>query len=964
MKPKLVTALVALLALLAAACDTAPPAAPAEQQAAEPAAMATASLERPAMPIFQHPFDRNDPVMKPAWKDPVAIKLGLKADGPLDYRASYPELFAITAPPANIETVRPMTEYEEMQALVIAYPSSYGGFGSKNAAASVAQIIRHAATVAEVWVVTDSTAAQAPLKDEVLAAGLDEATFDAQVKFFVNPKPTIAGVDGMTVWFIDYGPMPIVDTLANTYAFGDFRYYPPRAVDDGLPTYLGRHLVDSLGQVGNTTTYRVPMSIEGGTFQATSDGTCFTGSRALVYMSYETGPGDWSLETAPLTELQTHPLTLAAQEIWGEYLGCKEVVILHSITDDGTGHIDMFMKVASDDLILIGDYPEPFQAGVEGVQAQNKARMDGNAAFLEGMGFKVKRVVMPGHATDGTDKVPFTYLNSTLINGLNIWPAFTFPEWEASRDQALADWQDAMPDYEHVWVDCEQLSYWSGAVHCITRTIPAAAPGLWVADGTCGEDDVCAGPEDGYSGACHPNETPTEVCWGPEWLCLCNDCTAPCPDPDAPVSCAGYCGGEHPAGCYCDATCVDYGDCCADVCEACGLGCGTTPTGCGDIAGIGCCEGSTLKFCNTESNLIVQDCGSSGCGWEADPPGWEGPGYYECGFSGADPSGDNPIACPGSTCTPACGDKVCGPDGCDGTCGACGAGTVCDGGACVDAGCGPDVGCPEGYECKDAVCVEIPVCVPSCGDKVCGPDGCEGSCGACGSGTVCDTGACVDAGCGPDVGCPEGYECKDAVCVEIPVCTPHCEGKACGPDDCGGSCGACGAGTVCNADTGACVDAGCATTADCPADHECKDAVCVEIVVCTPQCTGKVCGPDDCGGSCGTCAAGTMCSSGACVDAGCTTTADCAAGYECEDSVCVEIPVVAEPDADAGSTALDGSSSDIGPDAGTVPVNPPSGKKKSDCSAGGAQGFGPVMLVLALLVLGALRRRLVWAPRP
>jgi hypothetical protein len=34
-------------------------------------------------------------------------------------------------------------------------------------------------------------------------------------------------------------------------------------------------------------------------------------------------------------------------------------------------------------------------------------------------------------------------------------------------------------------------------------------------------------------------------------------------------SCVGYCGGAAPGGCYCDASCVMYGDCCADYDAAC-----------------------------------------------------------------------------------------------------------------------------------------------------------------------------------------------------------------------------------------------------------------------------------------------------------------------------------------------------------------------------------------------------------
>lgn len=46
-----------------------------------------------------------------------------------------------------------------------------------------------------------------------------------------------------------------------------------------------------------------------------------------------------------------------------------------------------------------------------------------------------------------------------------------------------------------------------------------------------------------------------------------------CVEPPPPLSCEGLCGGfdSNPDGtaCYCDATCTELGDCCADFAEAC-----------------------------------------------------------------------------------------------------------------------------------------------------------------------------------------------------------------------------------------------------------------------------------------------------------------------------------------------------------------------------------------------------------
>jgi len=52
--------------------------------------------------------------------------------------------------------------------------------------------------------------------------------------------------------------------------------------------------------------------------------------------------------------------------------------------------------------------------------------------------------------------------------------------------------------------------------------------------------------------------------------------------------------------------------------------------------------------------------------------------------------------------------------------------------------------------------------------------------------------------------CGFGQTCSDAgICIE---CVADCEGRACGGDGCGGSCGACVEGLVCYETTGQCLD--------------------------------------------------------------------------------------------------------------------------------------------------------------
>ena len=87
--------------------------------------------------------------------------------------------------------------------------------------------------------------------------------------------------------------------------------------------------------------------------------------------------------------------------------------------------------------------------------------------------------------------------------------------------------------------------------------------------------------------------------------------------------------------------------------------------------------------------------------------------------------------------------------------------------------------------------------------------------------------------CRSDSDC-HGLSCANGTCkadgATGTACVPVCAGRQCGPDGCGGSCGTCAGTTRCNSQM-----------------RQCQ-------AVCTTACSGRACGDDGCGGSCGTCA--------------------------------------------------------------------------------------------------------------
>ena len=315
-------------------------------------------------------------------------------------------------------------------------------------------------------------------------------------------------------------------------------------------------------------------------------------------------------------------------------------------------------------------------------------------------------------------------------------------------------------------------------------------------------------------------------------------------------------------------------------------------------------------------------------------------------------------------CVPNCAGKECGSDDCNDVCGTCLPGETCvdfqctfvcepqcDGKVCGPDGCGGNCGkCPPWAWCTAQGQCETD-CVPNClkddgTPRDCGSDGCGGGCGTCPiAGHVCSpSGTCLppEGPCEtvPITGWCDGNvllvcisgsltvtDCdtygKNVVCEWLDSlsaygcnphgeCVPDCEGKFCGDDGCGGSCGTCPTGQACElnqcvgetdcgevgyigccsgntvlwCDNGALWHMDCTSMQD-PSQQHCgwnpnvNFYDCVETALegppnypyycggtCVPDCGGKQCGDDGCGGTCGDCPFGLECNNNVCTGIG------------------------------------------------------------------------------------------------
>ncbi|MFZ4734845.1 MAG: Kelch repeat-containing protein [Bradymonadia bacterium] len=169
--------------------------------------------------------------------------------------------------------------------------------------------------------------------------------------------------------------------------------------------------------------------------------------------------------------------------------------------------------------------------------------------------------------------------------------------------------------------------------------------------------------------------------------------------------------------------------------------------------------------------------------------------------------------------------------------------------------------CPEDFECRDGMCVEA-TCEAQCEGRQCGADGCGASCGECVDGSMCSAeGLCVAVAgrCGDDV-------CEAPLGEDCATCAADC-GNCCGD-------GTCDVGREENCAT-------CLADCACPGAEVC-DAAAQACRPCMPLCEGRECGPNTCGGTCGVCDADAVCNNGRC-DVACVAQCD---GRVCGDDGC------------------------------------------------------------------------------
>jgi agmatine/peptidylarginine deiminase len=326
-----------------------------------------------------------------------------------------------TTPPTS--PVRASAEWEEIDALMIVWTTH---------PSILTQIVQAAQSQTQVLIIcSDSNAVQ----NTLTTAGV--------------PLTNVQCIEAPynSIWCRDYGQWNIYMNDVDSLALIDWTYNRPRPLDNAVPsvieTYTGLPMY-------SMTAAPYDLIHTGGNFMVDGFGTGFS-SKLIVNEN----------PTKTVAEIDT---------IMKLYMGIDRYIKMDVLPYDGIHHIDMHLKLLDEETLLVGEYPANTADGPQ-IEA-NLLYVLSNFNSVFGTPYKVVRIPMPpdSHGLYPDQAGDYrTYTNSVFVNQTVILPTYD-PQYDST---AIRIYQEALPGYNIVGIDCNSIIPSSGAIHCITKEVAA-----------------------------------------------------------------------------------------------------------------------------------------------------------------------------------------------------------------------------------------------------------------------------------------------------------------------------------------------------------------------------------------------------------------------------------------------------------------------------------------------------------
>lgn len=288
---------------------------------------------------------------------------------------------------------------------------------------------------------------------------------------------------GNSFWYRDCGPICFYYGNQDSVGMLDYMYYPGRALDDSLP-----YAIEAQMGIPN---WETTIEWEGGNCLVDGTGMCFS-SDAIYENNMDTyGQITWDgVNTSSIGYTQKRALTKAqVMDSMAHLIGTRAMYILPALKyDGGTGHVDLYADMWDENEFVFSRFPSIYSSWSDAVIAGKNIDTLGAKHSAFGFNYKHMNIPFPRTSTGGTfssqsdynNSYTRTYSNHTFVNKLIVQPCFSkvvngepSSAWDKARIDSL---KASYPGYTIYPINVTSFDGSGGAIHCITKQIPANNP--------------------------------------------------------------------------------------------------------------------------------------------------------------------------------------------------------------------------------------------------------------------------------------------------------------------------------------------------------------------------------------------------------------------------------------------------------------------------------------------------------
>jgi agmatine deiminase len=298
-----------------------------------------------------------------------------------------------------------------------------------------AEIVRKLARVERVRILIQDRASEQAARRVLRKSG---ANLDA-VEFF--HATTDRG------WTRDYGPL-FVRNRAGEVALTNWRFNAWAKYDDwrndaAIPGMLSRALKLRAWEPG--------LVLEGGSIDVNGKGLLLSTEECLLSPVQARNP-----------QLNRRQIECALCD----YLGVRRILWLGNgiVGDDTHGHVDDLARFVNADTVVVASEADRADANYEPLRE--------NLAILRKLPLRVLKLPMPAPLVFNGRRLPASYANFYIANGLVLVPTFNDPNDRV----ALNTLARLFPDRLVTGINAVELVWGLGTLHCMTQQQPAQLP--------------------------------------------------------------------------------------------------------------------------------------------------------------------------------------------------------------------------------------------------------------------------------------------------------------------------------------------------------------------------------------------------------------------------------------------------------------------------------------------------------